>query len=110
MYNFNGLKITGSIQIGDSVYPINYWPQVAPGTLAALGVTYEDDPLPAPPTQAEIAATHNIPVYEQIHRLELQDVMGRPVREAIAADPTHLAYGKYKALDDQIAALRATLV
>ena len=54
-------------------------------------------------------AAFNSTIYELIHAVELNDVMGRPAREAIAADPTHLANVKYAAIEEQIALLSAQL-
>lgn len=45
----------------------------------------------------------------QIVVLEGQSLMPRPLRDIILKDPTNAAYTKVKALDDQIATLRAQL-
>lgn len=110
MLKHNGIEIVYSAVLDGIEHFLCNLQKLSVEELTAMGITKEANPIPPAPTQEELDATRNADVHSQIHQLELQDVMGRPVREAIAADATHPAYTKYKALNDQIVALRATLV
>lgn len=111
LYKLNNIVINIHSQqtIGEVTYAAGTFLKWTPQERLDFGITEEAEPATIL-TQAELDAAHNADVQSQIHQLELQDVMGRPAREAIAADTAHPAYLKYKALNDTIVVLRATLV
>lgn len=55
-------------------------------------------------------AEKNLNTISQITVLENINLMPRPLRDIILKDETNPAYGKVKTLDDQIIALRNTLI
>jgi hypothetical protein len=60
---------------------------------------------PPAPTLEE----RNVVVLEEIVQLEVKSLLSRPLRELLLKDTTAPGYAKVKALDDQIATLRATM-
>ena len=111
IYKLNNqqININDQITINDVTYPR--------GTLlmrrdewAELGITEEAEPVPTPPTQAELDAQHNADILSQIASIENQSNMSRQVREYMLTVLTGIPLSKVKVIDDEIVVLRGQLI